>query len=114
MRPVVSPRRRGASDDHPGESLPRGRRDPFADLVRQVASDPDNPFNIDRYLWILEEPPPQACVTCGDLFDAWADYLGGPARGLPRRYCSPRCRDRAAWARRRHGVDVDGRWGSAA
>ena len=92
------------------------RDDHFAALVRQVSADPANPCNIDRYLWALEVPAPRGCDECGELFDPWFAYDGGPARGLPRRYCSLRCAGRAAEFRRRvrlAGVRV-GEWGRAA
>jgi hypothetical protein len=76
------------------------RSDPFARLVRQVAVDPDNAYNLVGYLWVLEEAPPEACERCGTLFLPSWDYDGGPARGQPRRYCSTRCADQASWWRR--------------
>lgn len=94
--------------------IARERTDRFVELVREVHEDPDNAYNLDRYLWVLEQPPTRACAACGDLFDPWLDYAGGPARGLPRRHCSRACAQRAGWerhwARRRAGE----RWGSAA
>jgi hypothetical protein len=77
------------------------RHDPFTELVRRVAADPLNPYNIERYLWVLEEPPLRACATCGAFFDPWFAYDGEPSHGPPRRYCSPRCRGRAAYERQR-------------
>ena len=93
------------------------RRDPFAELVRRVAADPLNPYNIERYLWVLEEPPFADCEVCGRRFDPWFAYDGGPARGLSRRYCSRRCGDRAAYRRHQERIRlgvVGERWGSAA
>lgn len=90
------------------------RDDRFADLVRQVAADPHDPFNLDGYLWTLEEPTPRWCDACGDLFDPWFAYDGGPARGLPRRYCSPQCAGRAAELRRRRRLAALRTWGRAA
>jgi hypothetical protein len=78
-----------------------GRSDPFAKLVGRVHEDPANAYNLDRYLWVLEELPPRACAACGTFFDPWLAYDDEPARGCPRRYCSRSCRDRASWARRR-------------
>jgi len=92
------------------------RDDRFADLVRQVAADPANPFNIDRYRWVLDGPAPRRCELCGELVDAWVDYDGGPAQGLGRRYCSRRCAGRARYLRHRGRV-VAARaagWGRAA
>ena len=108
MRPVVLSRPRGAADDHPRHEPGRIRRDPFAELVRQVAGDPDNPFNIERYLWVLEEAAPEPCGHCGVLFVPSFDYDGAPARGQARRYCTAACAQRATWGRRTL------RWGSAA
>lgn len=92
-----------------------GRSDPFAELVRQVAGDPDNAYNLDPYLSVLEDAP-RPCAVCGSLFNAGRDYYGGPAVGWPRRYCSPRCAERAAYRRRREllASRVGQRWGSAA
>ncbi len=92
------------------------RTDPFAQLVREVAADLANPFNIERFLWVLEEPPARPCRCCGALFNPWADYAGAPARGVPRRYCSPPCARRAAHARRhaRTTTSAHQQWGSAA
>jgi len=45
------------------------RRDPFAELVRQVAAEPDNAYSIDRYLWVLEEAQP-VCGHCGAVLVA--------------------------------------------
>jgi hypothetical protein len=67
------------------------RTDPFARLVRQVHDDPDNAFNVERYLWVLEEAPPEPCDQCGRLYLPSFDYAGDRARGRPRRYCSARC-----------------------
>ena len=94
--------------------VPAGpRNDPFARLVRQVAADPDNACNLDRFLWVLEEAPPEPCDACGTLFGPSFDYWGAPARGLPRRYCSRRCADHVAY--RNHQQRLAGRrWGSAA
>jgi rubredoxin len=80
---------------------PSHRDDPFARLVAQVAADPDNPFNIEKYLWVLEEPPPRQCPICGDWFDPWFDYVGEAPHGPARRYCSRRCAGRAAYERHR-------------
>jgi hypothetical protein len=89
--------------------------DRFAELVRQVATDPTSPFNIERYLWVLDGPPLRWCARCGELFDPWFAYAGGPARGLPRRYCSPLCAGRAAEGRRRLRLAaMVGEWGRAA
>lgn len=97
----LRPRTRASDPDQPSPRPPAPLRDdPFARLVRQVHNDARNPFNIERYHWVLEEPPAQPCGWCGVLFDPWFDYAGDAARGLPRRYCSPLCRNRAAWARR--------------
>jgi hypothetical protein len=76
------------------------RHDPFADLIRALVADPDNPYNLERYLWVLEEPPPRECGHCGRLFDSTIDYRGELAKGKPRLYCSPSCSNRAAWRRR--------------
>ena len=76
------------------------RDDTFSRLVRQVVGDPHNPFNIERYLWVLEEPLLRACATCGGVFDPWFGYDGDPAHGQTRQYCSRTCRDRASWVRR--------------
>lgn len=92
---VIKARRSTAREDFTAR-----RDDPFARLVAEVAADPANPFNIERYLWVLEEPPARPCGWCGVMFDPWFDYAGDAARGLPRGYCSTLCRDRAAWARR--------------
>jgi hypothetical protein len=78
--------------------------DPFAELVRAVHSDPDNAYNLEKYLWVLEEAPPGECGCCGRLFDATVGHAGEPARGLPRRYCSPACSQRAAYLRHRDRV----------
>ena len=89
------------------------RVDRFAELVALVAADPDNAYNIDRYRWVLDEPPAQPCARCGTLFWPGENYTGGPARGRPRRHCSRVCAQRAAWDR--HWTRTsDGRWGSAA
>lgn len=97
------------------------RSDPFAELVRQVAEDPANPFNIEAYLWVLEEAPPEPCEACGTLFVPSFDYDGAPAGGHPRRYCSRICAHRTRWARRderrrsrRLATRQPARWGSAA
>lgn len=79
---------------------PRGHSDPFADLVRALAADPDNPYNVERYEWVLEEDPPQECGHCGGLFDPNIDHRGEVAKGLPRLYCSLACSHKAAWQRR--------------
>jgi hypothetical protein len=79
---------------------PGPRCDPFAQLVRQVHDDPANPHNIERYLWVLEESPPEPCGECGQLFLPSFDYAGDAAGGHPRRYCSRRCAWRAAERRR--------------
>lgn len=71
-----------------------GRDDPFAELVLAVASDPDNPYNVERYLWVLEEPAMQVC-RCGQSFDP-----EGGLGGRYRRYCSDRCQQRA-WSEQR-------------
>jgi hypothetical protein len=71
----------------------------LAELVRQVHDDPANAYNLDRYVWVLEEPPPQRCAACRRFFHPWFAYDDEPARGCPRRYCSRSCRDRASWAR---------------
>jgi hypothetical protein len=71
---------------------PRG--DPFAELVRQVRGDPGNAYSIERYLWVLEEAPPEPCDQCGRLFLPSFNYDGDSARGRPRRYCSMRCAQR--------------------
>ena len=76
------------------------RNDPFARLVRLLHDDPANPFNLERYLWVLEESPPEPCGECGGLFLPAFDYEGGAAKGQPRRYCSRRCVYRAAERRR--------------
>jgi hypothetical protein len=89
-----------------------GRSDPFAILVAEVAADAANAYNIERYLWVLEEPAPRACAWCGELFDPGLDYRGDISRGLPRRYCSRRCAERASASRRRGRLAL--RWGSAA
>lgn len=81
-------------------TCPVRRDDPFSRLVAAAAADPDNPFNIERYMWVLEEPPVRPCGWCGVVFDPWSGYGGEAARGCPRRYCSRACRDRAAWTRR--------------
>jgi hypothetical protein len=89
----------------PGDTTsPRADRiwDPFAALVAAVAADPDNAYNVDRYLWVLDEPGPRSCGWCATWF--W------PGES----YCSPRCAARATEVRRRcrqHGV---GEWGRAA
>lgn len=75
-------------------------QDPFTELVRQVHDDPANPYNIERYLWVLEEPL-RTCGACGAWFDPCFSYDGAPAQGLARRYCSLRCRSRAAYERQR-------------
>jgi hypothetical protein len=82
----------------------RGHADPFAELVRQVASDPDNAYNVEQHLWVLEEDPPGECASCGRLFDPAVGYHGELARGLPRKYCSPACSQRAAYRRHRQKV----------
>ena|SRR5436309_1081547 len=79
---------------------PRLRSDPFARLVRGVAGDPDNPQNLERYLWVLEEAAPEPCEHCGSLFVPSFDYWGAPARGQARRYCSEACAQRATTWRR--------------
>lgn len=91
------------------------RDDRFAALVRQVAEDPANAYNIERYLWVLEEPL-RRCAACGELFDPCFAYNGEAAHGQPRRYCSPRCAWRAAEHRRRARMAApkDARWGMAA
>lgn len=102
----------------PGDPAPMGTRragDRFAALVAEVAADPDSAFNVDRFLWVLEEPGPRPCGWCESWFWPGESYDGGPARGLPRRYCSPRCAARATEVRRRcrrHGGGV-GEWGRA-
>jgi hypothetical protein len=80
--------------------MPTARTDPFARLVREVASDPDSAFNIEEHLWVLEEPAPEVCSLCGDLFDPALNHHGGLASGTARRYCSSRCAGRAAYQRR--------------
>jgi hypothetical protein len=97
-------------------ALPGERPDRFAALVAEVAADPDSAYNVDRFLWVLAEPGPRPCCSCGTWFWPGESYDGGPARGLPRRYCSPRCATRATEVRRRcrqHGSGV-GEWGQAA
>jgi hypothetical protein len=99
------------------EPGPRRRPDPFGELVRRVAADPHNPYNVERYLWVLEEPPVADCAVCGRRFDPWFAYDGGAARGLPRRYCSKACANHAAYRRhqdRTHAPVGSTRWGSAA
>jgi hypothetical protein len=78
------------------------RSDPFAELLRAVAADPDNAYNLDPYVWVLEEGPLEPCEHCGAFFDSASDYAGGPATGKPRRYCSRACSEHAAYRRRRH------------
>lgn len=90
-RPITA--RRGFS--------PALRNDPFSRLVATVAADTDNPFNIERYLWVLEEPAPRQCECCGTLFDPWGGYDGVTPHGPARRYCSRRCATRAAYERHR-------------
>jgi hypothetical protein len=80
--------------------MPTARSDPFAQLVREVASDPENAFNIEGHLWVLEEPAPEVCSQCGALFDPGLDHHGGLATGLPKKYCSLPCSYRAANRRR--------------
>lgn len=95
---------------------PRATRDdPFAELVRQVHDDPANPYNLDGYLWVLEEPAPRECPSCGALFDPALGHDGTLSR-RHRRYCSLRCGRRAAERRRRQArtAAVGERWGSAA
>lgn len=103
--------RAGASGNRTG-SCPSGRSDPFSELVRQVAHDPSNPYNLDRYLWVLEEPAPRACFACGELFDPCYSYDGAVARGLPRQHCSRTCAGRLRGAR--HRARATQQWGSAA
>jgi hypothetical protein len=105
--------RRHAHLDGDDRRPPGVRRDRFAELVARVATDPDNPSNIERYLWVLDEPSARHCDHCRAGFDPWSAYDGGPARGLPRRYCAPRCAWRAA-ERRRRGVRPTGGRGTAA
>lgn len=97
------------------------RTDRFARLVREVADDPASPFNIERYLWVLEEAAPEPCEGCGTLFVPSFDYEGAPAKGQARRYCTRVCARRAGWGRadeRRRGRRRAARrtepWGSAA
>lgn len=94
---------------------PETRDDPFAELVRQVHHDPANAYNIERYLWVLEEPL-RRCAVCGELFDPCFAYNGEAAHGHPRRYCSLRCAWRAAERRRRARMTArrEVRWGRAA
>ena len=89
-------------------------RDRFAELVARVAADPDNAYNIDRYLWVLDEPAARSCDHCGEPFWPGESYAGGPARGRPRRYCSPGCASRAGWERHWARRTAGRRWGSAA
>ena len=102
--------RLSAAREMPGVPEPGSHRrsDPFAELVRTVAADPQNPYNIEGYLWVLEDDPPRPCACCGRLFDTGVGYRGELARGLPRRYCTLPCSRRAAWQRRTD------RWGRAA
>jgi hypothetical protein len=95
-RSLVTPLVRGAGVRWPSW----GRTDRFAALVAEVVSDPDSPFNLDRYLWVLEERPAWRCGSCGVEFDPWCGYGGDPGRGCAWRYCSRPCRERAAWAGR--------------
>lgn len=90
--------------------------DRFAQLVAEVAADPANPYNIERYLWVLDGPPLRCRAHCGAWFDPWFDYDEGSARGLPRRYCSRRCAGRARYLRHRARVVAArvGEWGRAA
>jgi hypothetical protein len=83
------------------------RDDPFSRLVAAVAADPDNPFNIERYLWVLEEPAQRCCATCGVWFDPWFGYDGEAPHGPVRRYCSRRCAARAAYERHRARMGRD-------
>jgi hypothetical protein len=76
------------------------RHDPFADLIRSLATDADNAYNLEPYLWVLEEQPPRECGHCGRLFDPAIHYRGELAKGKPRLYCSPSCSNRAACRRR--------------
>ncbi len=76
------------------------RTDPFARLVRQAHEDAGNAYNIERYLWVLEEAPPEPCDHCGRLYLPSFNYDGEPARGRPRRYCSVRCARRMFHRRR--------------
>jgi hypothetical protein len=79
---------------------PQLRRDPIAQLVRHLAADPDNAYNLDPYLWVLEEAAPEPCEHCGTLFLPSFDYRGAYARGQARRYCSEACAQRATTWRR--------------
>jgi hypothetical protein len=92
------------------------RTDPFAELVRQVAADLANPFNIERFLWVLEEPPPRECPWCGTLFAPALAHDGTLTASRHRQYCSTRCVTRAAWSRRRARLQAQTlhQWGSAA
>lgn len=110
---VIKSRPRSLQPSDP--SVDSVRDDPFAALVLQVAEDPANAFNIGRYLWVLEEPL-RACDVCGELFDPCFAHEGGPAHGLPRQYCSPRCGWRAAERRRRirMAARLEMQWGRAA
>jgi len=104
MPPAV-PARHGAGDEFCCAQRmfavrPSLRRDPFAQLVRSLAADPDSPYNLEGYLWVLEEAAPEPCEHCGAFFVPTFDYWGAPGRGEARRYCSDRCRQRAARWRR--------------
>lgn len=108
-----------SSASQPADTLPNSsqrrqprRDDPFAALVRRLHDDPGNAYNLDRYLWVLEEPPAQPCGWCRTLFDPWFGYDAEPARGHRRRHCSTGCRNRAAWARRRGRLPLE--WKRAA
>jgi hypothetical protein len=79
------------------------RTDPFAQLVRQVHEDPANAYSVERYLWVLEEAPPEPCDHCGGLYLPSFNYDGDAARGRPRRYCTQLCARRAFDQRRPPG-----------
>ena len=109
-----APERRSSPPGGDNRRAGERRLDRFAALVARVAADPDNAYNIDRYRWVLDEPPARPCARCGALFWPGESYAGAPARGRPRRHCSKGCAQQAGWARHWARLSAGDRWGSAA
>ncbi len=108
-----APERRSSPLAHTIRTEAQPGLDRFAGLVALVVTNPENAYNMDRYLWVLDEPGPRPCCSCGGWLWPGEAYNGGAARGVPRRYCSPRCPGRVAEVRcRQHGRA--GEWGWAA
>lgn len=79
--------------------------DPFATLVSAVAAMPDNAYNTDRYLWVLDARD-KPCPICSKAFNPSDTHNGCGHSRRPRLYCSPKCATVAYWQRRTGRTDA--------